>query len=554
MNLRLKFSILVIFLGFGAVLARLGYWQIARGAELSSRADNQHFDSLELTGVRGEIKASDGSILVDSMVAYLLYVYKPNFKGGVNEVGDKLASILETQKAEEIKQKLLRDSVWEMLARNVTSDQKKTIEKMSIPGIGFQLVSTRFYPEASMSAQVLGFVGNDAAGKPKGYFGLEGFYERELRGVPGFIRQEKDANGNPILVGSFQEISSWSGRTVVTHIDRFVQYLVENELRSGLEKYGASAGEVVVMEPTTGAIVSNAAYPNYDPAKYGSFPVEYYSNPSISQSYEPGSTFKVLIMAAALTEKLIAPDTKCDICDGPVKIGKYNIRTWDGYYRPDLTMTDVIVHSDNTGMVFAGQKLGEERLMDYLKKFGIGQKTGIDLEEEAAPALRKKWGDIDVATTSFGQGVAVTSMQMVRAVGAIANQGIIMTPQVAMEIDGKKIQPKAGDMVISQKAADEVKEMMVKAVREGEAKFAAPKGYLIAGKTGTSQIPVAGHYDEDKTIASFVGFAPADDPKFVMIVKLNNPTSSQWGSETAAPLWFSIAKKLLNYWNIPPSE
>lgn len=552
MKLRLRFSALVIFCGFAAIFVRLGYWQIVRGSELSSKADNQHFDSLELTGMRGEIRASDGSVLVGSAEAYLLYVYKPNFEGDANEVSKKLTDILKTQKPEEIKRKLLRDSTWEMLARNVSPAQKEAIENLLISGLGFESISIRFYPEASMSAQVLGFVGNDASGKPKGYFGLEGFYERELRGIPGFIRQEKDAKGNPILVGSFQEVDSRSGRSVVTYIDRFVQYLVENELKAALERYGASAGEVVVMDPKSGAIVANAAYPNYDPTKFNLFPAEYYPNPVVSQSYEPGSTFKVLIMAAALTENLVTPDTKCDACAGPVRIGKYNIRTWDEHYRPDLTMTDVIVHSDNTGMVFAGQKLGEEKLVDYLKKFGIGQKTGIDLEEEATPALRKKWGDIDVATASFGQGVAVTTIQMVRAVGAIANQGVIMTPQVAAEIDGKKISPKTGDRVISSKAADEITEMMIKAVQDGEAKFAAPKGYRIAGKTGTSQIPVAGHYDEDKTITSFVGFAPANDPKFVMITKLNNPTSSQWGSETAAPLWFNIAKKLLLYWGISP--
>lgn len=562
---RLRFSGIMVFLGLGMILARLGYWQIWRGPELSSKADNQHFDSLELAGERGEIKASDGSILVDSAVAYLLYVYKPNFQGNAEATGNKLANILEVQEGAEagetriktavkIKEKLMNGSTWELLARNVTAEQKKTIENLGISGVGFQQISTRFYPEASMSAQVLGFVGSDAAGRPQGYFGLEGFYERELKGVPGFIRQEKDARGNPILVGSFQEVDSQPGRTIVTHIDRFVQYLVESELKAGLEKYGAAAGEVVIMEPATGAIVASASYPNYDPAKFGLFPTEYYPNPAISQSYEPGSTFKVLVMAAALAEKLVEPESECDICGGPVKIGKYSIRTWDGKYRPNLTMTEVIVHSDNTGMVFVGQKLGEEKLMDYLEKFGIGRKTGIDLEGEAAPSLRTRWGDIDIATTSFGQGIAVTTMQMLRAVGAIANDGVIMTPQVAAEIGGEKIRPKAGGRVITQKAVNEIREMMVKAVQDGEAKFAAPKGYRIAGKTGTSQIPVAGHYDEEKTIASFVGFAPAENPRFVMIVKLNNPTSSPWGSETAAPLWFSVAKKLLTYWNIPPSE
>lgn len=409
-----------------------------------------------------------------------------------------------------------------------------------------------------MSAHVLGFVGSDAAGRPKGYFGIEGYYDRELRGVAGRLKQEKDAGGDPILVGSYQEVLPSPGRDVVLSIDRYVQQLAETELKNGLEKYGAAAGEAVIMDPKDGSLLASASFPNYDPNEFFKFDPKVYPNPTISQTYEPGSTFKVLVMAAALNEGAVEPDTKCDDCGGPVEIGKYLIRTWDGKYRGEVSMRDTIIHSDNTGMVFAGQKLGAEKLAQYLGKFGIGKATGIDLQEEAAPGLRDKWGEIDVATASFGQGVAVTSMQMLRAVGAIANGGVVTVPHVARSIidkgEERKVEIKTGNRAISKKSADEITEMMVGAVVEGEAKFAAPKGYRIAGKTGTAQIPVAGHYDSEKTIASFVGFAPADNPKFVMIVKLREPTSSPWGSETAAPLWFSIAKKLLLYWGISPNE
>ncbi len=548
-----------MILAFAAIEARLFYWQIVRGAELSARADSQHFDSLDIAARRGKIISGDGEILGGTIDKYLLYIYKPQFWGNAEELVGKLLPE-EKEKKEEtgkmLMEKLSRESVWELLAKNLSAEDRDKIESFGIEGLGFEGQPQRFYPEASMSAHVLGFVGSDAAGRPKGYFGIEGYYDRELRGVPGRLRQEKDAGGDPILVGSYQEVPSRPGRDVVLTIDRYVQALAEAELKQAIEKYGATAGEAVIMDPADGKLIASASFPNYDPNEFGKFDQKVYRNPAISESYEPGSTFKVLVMAAALNEGAVTPETKCDDCGGPVEIGKYLIRTWDGKYREGVSMTDTIIHSDNTGMVFAGRKLGAEKLAEYLGKFGIGKATGIDLQEEAAPQLREKWGEIDVATASFGQGVAVTSMQMLRAVGAIANGGVVTVPHAAkMIVDGgveTGVEIKAGERVISKKTADEITEMMVGAVKEGEAKFAAPKGYRIAGKTGTAQIPVAGHYDSEKTIASFVGFAPADNPKFVMITKLREPTSSPWGSETAAPLWFNIAKKLLLYWGIPP--
>jgi stage V sporulation protein D (sporulation-specific penicillin-binding protein) len=208
-------------------------------------------------------------------------------------------------------------------------------------------------------------------------------------------------------------------------------------------------------------------------------------------------------------------------------------------------------------MVWTAQKLGHEKLLDYISKFGFGNKTGIDLQEEVASPLRSKWGDIDYATASFGQGIAVTSIQMVSAVSAIANGGSLLEPHVVKAVLGteeEKIDPKVIRQVISADAASQTTALMVRAVEEGEAQWAAPKGYTVAGKTGTAQIAVEGHYDADKTITSFVGFAPAYNPRFVMLVKLREPESSQWGSETAAPLWFGIAQKLLLHYNVSPDK
>lgn len=573
MKNRIRFTALVFLLLFIALAARLFYWQMVKGPELAARAESQYYDSLELPADRGTILDATESVLAGSVPTHILYAYKPNFLGDISTASRQLAQILYREEEavattsgkeeiieqieNQIAERLTRKSVWEILEKKVSGQQKQELERLGIPGLGFQLTSSRFYPEASSSAHLLGFVGSDAAGKQKGYFGLEGYYDRELRGIDGTLRQERDALGHPILVGSFREIPPQTGRKLTAYIDRYIQNIVEEELKRGLERYGATAGEVVVMDPKTGGIIASASYPNYNPETYWKFDPSSLANSTISQAYEPGSTFKVLVMAAAIDAGVVGPDTPCEDCSGPVQIGSYTIRTWDGKYQPNLTMTNTIVHSDNTGMVFVAEKLGEQRLLEYLSGFGIGELTGIDLQGERAPAMRNKWSRIDLATASFGQGVAVTTLQMLRAVGAIANGGQLMTPQVISSISGKEqvdISPKPVRQVISPATAAQITEMMVEAVVAGEAKFAAPKGYRIAGKTGTAQIPVAGHYDKEKTITSFVGFAPADDPKFVMITKFSEPTSSQWGSETAAPMWFSIAKKLLLYWGIPPDQ
>ena len=251
-------------------------------------------------------------------------------------------------------------------------------------------------------------------------------------------------------------------------------------------------------------------------------------------------------MAAALDAQAVKPDTVCTICSGPVAVSDYVIKTWNDKYFPKSTMTEVIQHSDNVGMVFAGKRLGKHKLITYLKKFGIGELTGVDLQEESSPAIRPEsgWVDIDIATASFGQGIAVTPLQMLRAVSAIANRGLLPRPKIVDQINVKLVPTFRPTQVVSPATAAQMTLMMVNSVDQGEAKWAKPKGFTIAGKTGTAQIPVSGHYDSDKTIASFVGFAPAQDPKFAMLVTLREPKSSPWGSETAAPLWFDISKEI----------
>lgn len=552
---------------FGAIIIKLYYWQVVRADYLQAQAEGQYFTAVKVEALRGNIFFSDGSILASSNPSFLLFG-QPKLLTEKQKTNTSymLAKILSDDSeriddlAKDFINKLASDLYWVSLKKQIPFEKKKEIENLSLTGIGFEGESSRFYPEGSSSAHILGFVGSDSKGDSKGYFGVEGYYDRELKGSTGSRRHERDALGLPILTGTFLNLEAKNGKDLTLNLDRSVQFIVEQELKKGLEKYGAQAGSAVVMEPKTGAILALASFPNYDPIKYFDFPKEHYKNPIVADQYEPGSTFKVLVMSAALNEDLVKPDTKCDICSGPIILGGFGIRTWNNKYYPETSMKDVIVHSDNIGMVFTGQKIGLDKFYEYLQNFGLGAATEVDLQDESSPDLRSKqeWREIDLATASFGQGIAITPIQMIRAVSSIANGGYLMEPHVVKLIRDEnqtfEIKPKVTRQVIKDSTAKVMTEMMVAAVEEGEAKWTRIKGFKVAGKTGTAQIPVAGHYDPNKTIASFVGFAPADNPKFVMLVMYDQPTSSVYGSETAAPTFFEIARKLFTYYKIAPSE
>jgi cell division protein FtsI/penicillin-binding protein 2 len=572
---RLRFIELLLLFMFVVIIGRLFYWQIFSADQLKAIANNQHRSTIEIPASRGKILASDGFPLVSNQAAYTTFAYIPDVEASAVEIAQALGPLLAPTPADigatpsaEIWEELIEQttatiaakltnpsSSWIPLGRQTLEGVKQHIESYSIKGIGFDVGEIRHYPEASMAAHVLGFVGSDGTGQPKGYFGLEGRYNFELTGRPGVIRQEKDALGKPIVTGEYADIKPREGRTLKTHLDRGLQFLVESELKEGIERYQAASGEIIVVDPKTGGILAMAALPSFDPAKHRLYPQEVYKNPAISNTYEPGSTFKTIIMAAALNEKAITPTTICDAtCNGPVTIGKYTIRTWNNQYYPGQNMTDVLARSDNTGMIFVANKLGKDKLVDYLSQFGFGKLSGIDLEGETSQKFRDRWGDIDVATASFGQGLAVNSLQMIMAVAAIANEGKLMAPHIVAsvidETGENPIKPVIVDQVISKETASQITQMMVVSAASGEAQWAVPKDLEIAGKTGTAQIPIAGHYDASKTVASFIGFAPAANPRFVMIVKLTEPQSSPWASETAAPLWFSLAKEMYSYLNI----
>ncbi len=575
---------LAIFLFAALCIGRLFYWQIIKTNDFATAAKAQTEMTISIGAERGKILAQDGSLLVANQKAFLVYAIltdlkkqKPNnqsLEEFTKEIADKITPVLLEEKlsfqkqlsnADKDKQKMeiwtnlvfqLRQPnvIWVPLARKVSAGVKEKITSLQIKGVGFQDDTKRFYPEGDIGANLFGFIAKDSVGNDKGYSGIEGFYDDQLRGKSGHLVQEVDALGHPILIAPSLGRGALNGGNLQTTIDRTVQYILENKLHDGVKKYGANAGVGIVLDVKTGGVLAMSSFPAFNPLD-PSISSENSKNLGISEVYEPGSTFKALTIAASIDAKAIDVKTVCP-CEGPIKIAGFEIQTWNNKYHPNSTMADVLAHSDNIGASFAAEKLGKEKFVDYLRNFGLGQSSGVDLlgEESGILKSKKDWREIDLVTGAFGQGLSVTPLQMVNAFSAIANKGTLMKPYVVKEISGGKTQvsfePRSVRTVIKPETANIMKELLLGAVENGEARKIIPHGYRVAGKTGTAQVPIAGHYST-KTVASFVGFGPVEDPRFAMIVVLFQPSSSIFAADTAEPLFFNIVKELYPYWGLP---
>ena len=559
MKWRYPFVFIILVFLFFSVIARLFYWQVVKAEMLSELAQSQYSGIVRILPRRGEIKTSDGFPIATNKVSYLLFINPTEVKDK-NKTIQLLSSLLNASVAS-VSSKLVPDKLWVPIQAGLDSKKKEEIEKIRLPGVGFEENYSRFYPEASIAAHLVGFVGKNEAGQDKGYVGLEGFYDRLLRGKEGYAVELHDALGRPILSKRMENTRGSNGGNLSLTLDRSVQFLAEQKLKDAVERYGALGGMVGIMDPSNGDIVAMASFPSFSPKSYWKYDESLYVNPFITHTYEPGSTLKPIVMASALDAGLITPQTKCNICAGPISVSGYDLHTWNNKYYKDTNMIEVIQHSDNTGMVFVALRLGVGKMISYLTSFGIGELTNIDLQGEIAPPFkpRNAWYGVDLATTGFGQGISVTPIELLTAFTALANEGKIVQPRVVKAFENAngeilKIPVKVKRSPISANTAKVMTEILVNAVDKGEAQWTKLKGYRIAGKTGTASIPVAGHYDPTNTITSFIGFAPAEKPRFVMLVILNKPTSSIYAAETAAPLFFDIAKDLLSYYGIPPSE
>jgi cell division protein FtsI/penicillin-binding protein 2 len=428
---------------------------------------------------------------------------------------------------------------YEVLARHIEAEAVEAAAPELPEGIFFEDERRRVYPNAHLGANLLGFTSIEGE-EEGGRYGLERFYDDELRGAKGILKGAKDASGFLIALGRRVLYPPKNGSSLVLTVDYNIQRKAEEVLSSASGKWAARSGLVLVLEPESGKILAQAVQPGFDPnefAKEKDFAV--FLNPAAEHVYELGSVMKPITMAAALEEKAVRPEsTYYD--SGEVKIGGFTIRNFDGKAYHTQTMIQVLEKSLNTGAIHAARLVGKTKYLEYLGRFGFGEKSGIDLPGEVVGDISNldAGREIDFATASFGQGIAVTPLQLARALAAVANGGKLMKPYMVEKIiddSGNEVtrEPELIREVISKETAETLTRMLVSAVRNGFENRAAIKGYFVAGKTGTAQIPRSdGRGYSDKVIHTFVGYAPAFDPRFLVLIQLNEPKGNRFAANT----------------------
>jgi cell division protein FtsI/penicillin-binding protein 2 len=479
---------------------------------------------------------------------------------------------------EELKKKVAVEDLLKIYAAllNLTADdlelKNNVIYKKNEPegmpveakGLGYQILPYRYYPENSMGAQILGYVDYENKGK----YGLEEYFESDLKGQEGSLKGERSggANKNVIIVNNREYVKPENGTDLVLTIDRTVEFYICKKLEEVEPRYKFDSASIVIINPGSGEIIAMCSWPAFDPNNYADVKsIRVFNNPVVAQQYEPGSVFKTITAAAALDQGKITPETTYNDAgqkmisgwDKPIKNSDYATA---GAHGP-TNMVTVLEKSLNLGAIFMMEKIGAKTLVDYIRAFGFGEKFGIELGAEASGNIKNLVKDnirpVDAATASFGQGLSVTPLQMVMSYAALANKGILMKPFIIKEMiknDGSKIETKPHEIkrVVSEQAANTVNAMMVKVVETGTAKKAGVPGYYVAGKTGTAQVAgKGGVYLQGNYIHSFVGFAPVDKPKFVMLVKLDHPKGFNYAESTAVPIFGEIADFLLKYYQVP---
>lgn len=450
------------------------------------------------------------------------------------------------------------DDPFEPLRPRITDEQYEALKKLNIKGLGYQEKEWRFYPEKNIGGQLFGYVSADADDNG-GKYGLEGYYDDILQGKVGEIFSERDAFGNLIAIGKNSLVPKEDGADLVLTLDRAIQYKACAEIKAMVESSEAKMGNVIVMDPKTGAILAMCSWPDYNPEEYYKVKdINVFNNPAIFASYEPGSVFKTVTMAAALDAGKVEPETAY-VDTGEVAFGKDIIRNFADTVYGKMTMTQVLEYSINTGVIYAMRQMTAPIFSEYVKKFHFGKPFGIELGKEMSGSIGNldKKAEIYAATVTFGQGLTVTPLQMITAVAAIANGGKMMKPYIVSQIIHKdrveNILPQEISQPISSVSAAKLAGMMVSVTENGHAKKAQIPGYHVAGKTGTAQVPRSGggYKSEDSVIGSFVGFAPFADPAFVMLVRVDEPVHGKVGEAVAAPVFKNVGQFILQYYNIP---
>ncbi|MFA6594562.1 MAG: penicillin-binding protein 2 [Candidatus Buchananbacteria bacterium] len=593
----------VVFLIVSVVLAgRLFDVQILRGAFYTALAADQHEIYQKLFPERGSIlaqeKVGDKSVsypLVTNRAMHVAYAIPKEIEDATSTAEQVLAVLglseedrravddlakrlrgnatstdfLELDKYAEqtikdaTKNELInvfnqKEKSYYLLRERLEDDVFEALKKSQLKGIGFNEKSYRFYTEKSLGGQLFGFLGYDGDDR-SGKYGLEGYYDQLLSGRAGEIFSEQDVLGNVIVLGKNYLKEKVDGADLVLTINRPLQYQACQSLRKSLDQHKSKSGSVIVMEPSTGKILAMCSFPDYDPNEYNKVEdPSVYNVKAINDAYEPGSIFKAITMAAALDAGVVAPSTTYTDT-GVVDYVDYKIRNFENKVYGLSTMTNVLEYSINTGVIFAMRQMTTKVFTQYVKAFGFGDLTGIDLSKETTGNIANlsRKGEINTATATFGQGISVTPIQMLTAFSAIVNGGKLMKPYVVDQIiiDGriKQIKPQELKQVISPKTSLLMKGMLVSVVENGHAKKAQIAGWRVGGKTGTAQVPDkrGGYKSDDSIIGSFVGFAPFDNPRIAILVRVDEPIEGKLGETVAAPVFTEVAKFALEYYNIP---
>ncbi len=551
-----KISIIgtLILFFFAVVSVKALQLQILSRERAVNLAKKQHQRSYTLLPKRGRIYDINKKELAINIDTQSIYVNARDIKDP-EEFSKRLSVYLSmSKKAILDKVSTKKSFVW--VKRLVEPDIIAKIKSDDFPELGFIEEPKRVYPNGPLSGQVLGFTNIDS----KGIEGIEFKYDELLTGKPGKIRVKKDARGRKIMSTPYFLEPSISGYDLVLTIDSQIQHIVEKELKEGVENAKADRGMALLMNSETGAILAMASYPFFDPNDYKDFDSNTRRNLPVWFSFEPGSTMKVFILASAMEENKVNPETRFDCENGRRKVGPATIRDVHPY--GVLTVAEILEKSSNICASKIGETLGRDKLYERLSGFGFGRPTGIDLSGESSGMMTKssRWGPVELATISFGQGIAVTSIQIAAALSAIANGGYLVKPYVVERIispEGKEItknKPDVEGKVISYDTAKDITDMMEKVVESGTGKRAAMSGYKVAGKTGTAQVPNpnTGGYYGNRYMSSFVGFGPSDDPKVTLVVVVDNPKNGSYGGTIAAPIFKGIVEKVLFYLGVPP--
>lgn len=554
---RLAFTALFFLLMFLAVGWRAFHLQILQGEKLKRLGEGQHLREWIVLPKRGTILDRAGEPLALSLETQSIYA-RPRRIKEPESIARTLAQLLGLDSAE-VQKRLRTKKPFAWIKRQVTPKEAERIRALNLKGVGMYYEPDRYYPQGQLAGQVIGFVGMDS----QGLEGIELYYDAYIRGETGSSVIERDGRGRRVLVQGVEELQIPPGADIHLTLDTSIQHLVERELEAAVSKFQAKAGIAVVVEPFSGEVLALANYPFFNPNSFTRYSSWQWRNRAVTDSFEPGSTFKAILAAAALEEGIVGKEDLF-YCE----FGKYFYAgkiIHDSHKYGWLPFYKIIQHSSNIGATKVAEKLKKERYFKYIKRFGFGRLTGIDMPGEVAGTVRplSEWSPIALATHSFGQGIAVTPIQLVMAYGAIANGGFLMQPFVVRRVvgpDGKVLvvnQAHVVRRVVSEKTARLLTSILKGVVSDGgTGVMASVEGFEVAGKTGTAQKPdlVHGGYSANKMIASFIGFVPADDPRLVLLVLVDEPEVNVYGGVVAAPVFRNIARGVLRHLGVVPEK